>query len=213
MIKNPLINILVISRDVDWKKAFYNENRISFCESIDEALKTIQSTEKLETIVTRCKNEILKDILLYAENEYYDLPGYELYNDSDVEISSLRVIDIDDFIPMHITSSSVLFKCVAHLSVDGSTRIIDEDRSYYDREDRKYYYIACSDISFRNGRSEIECEIKLDFSPDYENADVTDIKLIDKYGIDIELGEADISEEYCSDDELALEAIIEDHYR
>ncbi len=50
-------------------------------------------------------------------------------------------------------------------------------------------------ISFKNGHSEIECEISIEFSPEDDDytASVTDTKILEKYAIDIDLDGADIT--------------------
>lgn len=212
---NPYKNILVISKDGDWKQVFDKEERASFCESIDDALKMIQNTEKIESIVSNCEKDIFKAIQFQAECECYSLPEYETPEYADVEISSIEVKDVDYFTPLRITPSTILFKCIAQISVNGSSCIIDEDRSVWDHEDKEYVYISYSDISFKNGHSEIECEISIEFSPEDDDytASVTDTKILEKYAIDIDLNGADITVDYCSDDDLALEALREDHGR
>lgn len=212
---NPYKNILVISKDGDWKQAFEKVERASFCESIDDALKMIQNTEKIESVVSGCEEDIIEAISLQAECECYNLPEYEIPDYSDVEISSLEVEQIGCFTPLRITPSAVLFKCIAQITVNGASRIIDEDRSVWDHEGKEYMYISYSDISFKNGHSEIECEISIEFSPEDDDytANVTDTKILEKYAIDIDLDGADITVEYCSDDDLALEALREDHGR
>lgn len=210
---NPYKNILVISKDGDWKQAFEKVERASFCESIDDALKMIQNTEKIESVVAACEEDILEAIKFQAECECYNLPEYEIPTYEDVEISSIEVKDIGCFIPLRITPSTVLFKCIAQIIVNGSVRIIDEDRSIWDHEDKEYLFVSYSDISFKNGHAEIECEINIDFSPEDDDytASVTDTKILEKYAIDIDMDGADITVDECSEDQLAYAALLEDH--
>lgn len=211
--KNRFHNVLVVSKDFDWKKAFEKVERTSFCDSIDDALKMVQSTEKIDYIVSDCKIEILEAIQFQAEYECYSLSDFEMPANADVEIMSVKVGDINDIIPLRITSSTILFKCSAHLFVAGSTRIINEDRSFWDHEEREYLFISYSDISFKNGQANVECEITIDYSPESDDytAQVSDARIIEKYAIDIDLNGADIDEEECSDDQLAYEALLDDH--
>jgi len=209
----PYKNILVISKDGDWKQAFENVERASFCESIDDALKMIQNTEKIESVVAACEEDILEAIRFQAECECYNLPEYEIPEYADVEIASIEVKDIGCFIPLRITPSTVVFKSIAQIIVNGSTRIIDEDRSVWDHEDKEYMYVSYSDLSFKNGHSEIECEISIEFSPEDNDytARVTDTKILEEYAIDIDLDGADITFDDCSEDQLAYETLLEDH--
>jgi hypothetical protein len=210
--QNSFANVLVISKDGDWKHAFEKVERASFCDSIDDALKMIQSTEKIETIVAACKKDIIEAICSQAENEYYNLPDYEIPTYEDVIVSRVEVEDIETIIPLRITASTVLFKCAAHIVVNGSTRIIDEDRSCWDHEEKAYLFISYSDISFEKGQADIECEITIDYALEGDcSAHVSDIRIVSKYAIDIDLDGAEISEYECSDDQLAHEALLEDH--
>lgn len=211
--KNTFKNILVISKDKDWKQAFEEVERVSFCESIDDALKRIQSSEKIEFLVSDCKKDILQSIQFQAECECYNLSEFEMPINSDVEVSSIKVDDINDIIPLRITSSTILFKCTAHIFIDGSTRIIDENRSIWDHEEKDFLYVAYSNISFKNGQADIDCEITIEFSTELDDytAQVSNTRIIERYAIDIYLDGADITEDTLSDDDLAYEALLEDH--
>lgn len=211
--KNPLSNILVISKDSDWEQAFKKVERVSFCDSIDDALKMIQSTSKIETIVSDCKKDIIKAIQSQAEFECYNLSDYEMPIYEDIDISSVKVEKIANIVPLRITSSTVIFKCIAQIIVNGSTRIIDEDRSCWDHEEKAYLFVSYIDISFEKGQSDIECEITINYSSEENDytSEVSDARIIEKYAIDIDLDGADITIYECSDDQLAYEALLEDH--
>ena len=207
---NPTHNILVISNDNDWKKAFATVDRVSYCDSIDEAIKVIQSTDKIMPIIYDNMEEVLSFITCAAECECFDLPDY--YVEDDIEIKSIVTDQIDNIIPLRITESSILFKCTAFLKVDGATRVIDENRSYYDREDDRYYYVAYSDISFRQAEAEVDCEVEINFSAEEndETAEVENARLIVKFNIDLTLDNAEVIETECSEDDLAVEALRDD---
>lgn len=204
---NQSINVLVISDDSDWHTAFKTAERISICNSIDDAILTIQNADKIMPIIEEKTEEILSAISFWADCEAYDISEYETTDD--VYVKDVKAKSIYDIIPLKISASSVLFKCTATLKVNGSTRVIDMDNSYYDKEDRTYYYIAYSDIEFENAEGCVECEINLDFSSDSIESSI-DAKIITKFDIDLDLEDAEITTTACSEDELALEVLRED---
>lgn len=208
--QNQFSNILVISNDRDWHNSFETTERISVCNTIDEAILVIQNAEKIMPIISENTEEILSSISFWADCEAYDIPEYETVNG--VDIKGVTAERIYDFIPFKVSSSSVLFKCTCDLKVNGIARILDEDRSYYDKEDRKYYFVSYSDIEFENAEATVECEIKLAFSDDETDisADIENTRIITKFDVDLELKNASISVAECSEDDLALEALRED---
>ncbi len=209
-IANKEINILVVSDDNDWQSAFASSSRISVCSSIDEAILTIQNSDKIIPIISDIENEILESVSVCAECEAYDISEYEIARD--VEIKEVIAESIDDIIPLKISPTSVLLKCSANLKARGNVRIVDYERSYYDSEDGKYYFISYSDIEFENANATVECEVNVTFSSDEEDttANVDDVKIITKYDIDLDLSHAEIKSTECSEDDLALEALRED---
>lgn len=161
-------------------------------------------------VISENTEEILSSISFCAECEAYDIPEHETVNG--VDIKRVTAERIYDFVPFKVSSSLVLFKCTCDLKVNGTARILDEDRSYYDKEDQIYYFVSYSDIEFENAEATVECEIKLAFSSDEIDitADIENTKIITKFDVDLELKNASINVTECSEDKLELEALRED---
>lgn len=204
---NPTVNILVVSDDSDWHNAFKTAERISICNSIDDAILTIQTADKIMPVIEDNTEAILSAISFWADCEAYDISEYETTDD--VYVKKVQATNIYDIIPLKISASSVFFKCTANLKAEGSVRIIDYDHSYYDKEDRAYYYIAYSDIEFENADAIVECEINLDFSSNNAEVSVT-AKIVTDFDIELDLSDAEITTTACPEDELALEVLRED---
>lgn len=204
---NQTVNVLVVSDDLDWHTAFKTTERISICDSIDDAILTIQNADIIMPIIEEKTEEILSSISFWAECEAYDISEYETTDD--VYVKSVKAESIYDIIPLKISTNSVLFKCTANLKAAGSVRIIDNDSSYYDKEDGVYYYIAYSDIEFENADAIVECEINLPL-PSAQSENSINTKIITRFDIELDLSDAEITTTACSEDELALEVLRED---
>lgn len=184
--------LLVVSKDGDWKEAFAGYDEVIICNSIDEALKKINSTENIlsNEMLDKVFRGAYEDILLNAkqcvEYECYELNDYEFIDE--LKIDSVEVEGIDDcFIPLKISRDKILIKTTFTIKVLGHGQILDEDRSIWDSEDEEYIIQVYSDIEFSDGYAEIECEIGIEFDfdiPEY-TSQVVSFKLNNRGNISI----------------------------
>lgn len=190
---HPESSILIISDDSDWGKALVNVQHAFFADSIAQGIKILQSSENIVPIFSAVKNELKELICQCAECESYEISGFELIDD--VEIDSIEVNEIsDDVVPLKISESSILVRAYATLSISGRSTLLDESRSYWDNEDKKYVIAEYSDISFDNGAAEVECELSITFDPEnpIDSASVESVNLNVKYNIEVDVDETDI---------------------
>lgn len=208
--KSHYKNILIISGDTDWENAFKGIGRVSFCSSIDEAMKLIQNADKILPMIEDNMVAILENIQSAAECECFDIR--EFYEIEDLNIESVTALELNDIIPLRISNDEVLFQGKAKLAVDGNVRYMDENNSFYDREDHQYLFITYKDLSFRGAEAEVDCEITMEISPEADDDTCYDIKtkIIRNWNIELDLDGAEVEEHECTDEELALDALRED---
>jgi len=187
-------SVLVISSDSDWAKALSEVSRASLADSISQGMQILQSSENVIPIFNAVKKDIEKEVLFHAECECYELNGFEEVED-DLEITSVKVEELsDDIIPLKISETSVLLRTYATLKLSGGATVLDDSRSYWDKEDGKYLFVAYNNISFNNGLAEVECEVEIKFDPeDFEDsAYVESVKLNVRYNIEVTVDEDDV---------------------
>lgn len=210
LLKNTGMNILVVSSDNDWKDALEQLERVVFCTSIDQAMQTIQDSDKILPLISDNMTRILSAIAQEAEKECFSNSEFSIVDE--VEVDKVTTVQIDNIIPLKIADSTILFKCTALLHADGFVRVIDEERSYYDREDDRYLFVCYSDINFQNAEAKVECEIQIRSSFEDNNSDflVESVKILTKYAIDLAIEDAVTSIDELSEEDLALEVLRED---
>lgn len=207
--------LLVVSKDNDWRNSFADLDEVIMCESIDEALKKINSIESilsdsmLSEIFHGAYDEIISKVEFYVDGECYELDDYEFIED--IEIDSVEVKEVDDlFTPLKISREMILIKTVATISVSGHGEIFDEDRSIWDSEDKEYIVKEYSDLAFTNGMAEVECEIRIifDFDDPKNSAEVDSFKLNSRGNILISNYKEDLLP--IDEDEMAIRCLRED---
>lgn len=145
-------------------------------------------------IFAAIKSELEKEVLSSAACECYELNNFE-WVDDDLEITSISVQEIsDDVIPLKISETYVLFRTLATLKLSGNAVVLDESRSYWDKEDGQYMFVAYNDISFKNGSAEVDVEVAISF--DHEDPEgsafVESTKLNVQFNIEIDVNDDDV---------------------
>lgn len=204
---NTTSKILVISCDPDWQKSFKGIPNISLVQTISDGIKIIQKSEalksqKCEEIFELIKDSLGKEIVAQTEYECFELNNFNYFDEEgDFEVVSVEVTDVSDIItPLKITENSILIRTTATLKVSGRSRVLNENESYWDKEDGKYLFVKYNDISFENGESEVECEISIEydseapFDPDEPISDawVDSVRLNVKFNIEVDVDDDDI---------------------
>ena len=189
-------SLLVVSRDSDWEMAFDDIDNVFFSDSVSDAIKRINkiesilSDEMIRELLQSVYKEMLTDVQFYAESECYDVYGFDFVED--FEVDRIEVDSIDDvcFVPLKITRSSLLIKTTAKVIVDGRGVILDEDRSVWLNEENDYVYKAYADMDLTGGEAEVECEIEIgfDFDDIVGTAQVSSVKLNNRFVIEVEGG-------------------------
>ena len=199
---HPYSSIIAISDDSDWADALEGTDRVILVSSIDDAIKAIRKADNIMAI--REVDDILpifraslaaieRDIESEAMYESYDIPEYILEDIIDIPYVECAGVS-EDIVPLRITNSSVLLKTMALLKIDGSAVILDEDRSVWDKETGQYFIRAYSLVQFENAEAEVECEIKLIFSPEApeQTVVVKKAQIVSHYNIEIDMSGADV---------------------
>ena len=213
---NPTKSVLVISSDGDWESAVSDIDRVSFAKTLEDGIKTIQSAESIMSYFYAAEADIKAEIARIAEEECFDLKGYEPIDD--MEVTSIRVSTLyDDIVPLRVTQTGALIKCSAELSVDGTVTMIDEDRSFYDPESNTMLFTAFLSADFKNAPSEIECEINLLFDSNTPGTvQIENVKIDYRYSIELDLEQAEVAwYSETSEEDIRAEMMdtLEDYYR
>lgn len=207
--------LLVVSKDADWKISFAESCDAVMCGSIADALtminniESVVSAEMLNEVFRGAYSDMLREVQFYVENEAYELDEYELVDD--LEIDSIDVESIDDtFDVLRVKRNYILINTVAHLKITGHAEVVDEDRSFWDNEDKAYIFKEYVDVELDKADAEVACEIKIsfDFDSPADSADVVSCKLIDSGNIVIHCKNAVTT--HISEDEMALRCLRED---
>jgi hypothetical protein len=209
------LSVLVISDDTDWEKALSTVPRASIVNSISQGMKILQNSENILPIYHAVKEDIKKAILVNAECECYELDIFDEVED--LEITEVKIIELnDDIIPLKISEESTLLRVYATIQLSGRAVVLDDSRSYWDKEDGYYMFVAYSDISFEKGISEIECEVLITHNLEgfEDSVCVESSKINVEYNIEIELDENDIIYADYESDALAdaMDALEEYHH-
>lgn len=205
--------LLIVSNDNDWKTAFEKSGVVEICDTIDEAVKRINSikcildSKMLDLIFKSAYDDMIDDAHLAMQCECYVLRDYETIDD--LNITDVFVESISDiFIPLKITRESLLIKTDVSLVVGGETEIFDEENSVWDSEERDYIFKEYADVKFK-GTADVECEIEIAFDFDeLESSSVRSFKFTNSGNIEIQCDDIEIQR--IDEDEMALRCLRED---
>jgi hypothetical protein len=194
--KNRNKSILIISNDKDWHNALKDNENILIAESVEQGMQILLNSENILPIFKSLKTEIAEKIEFHADCQCYELVNSDLYFEDCLDVNSVSVEEISDEItPLKISDEEVIFRTTCFLKIGATGTGIDEDRSYWDKEDSCYYYIKYYDISFKNGEAEVKCEISITFNnkcPE-ESAEIKNIKIIAPWNIEVTVDDDDVT--------------------
>ncbi len=209
--------LLVVSSDNDWKAAFDNYENVQVVDSIENAIKLVNavdcvlSKEMMEEIFDASCEEIKTKLESILEGESYDVSEYEF--EEEFEMESVKISDIGDtFVPLKISRDQILIQIEADIQVSGSGLIIDEDRSYWDREESCYCVMELANLRVKTAGATVKAEILIKF--DFDNPsdiDVVKAKLINNWNIDLDLKDYDICPLFRDDDKYDQYDALEGH--
>lgn len=211
--EHPNDILLIVTNDTDWKTAFEERSDVEICDTIDAAVKKINSikcildAKMLDLIFKSAYDDMVKDANLAVQCECYELRDFETIDDIDITNISIESIS-DIFTPLKITRESVLLKTEVALDVFGEAEIFDEENSVWDSEDREYIFREYADVKFK-GKANVECEIEIAFDFDeLESSWVRSFKFTNNGNIEILCD--DIEMKKIDEDEMALRCLRED---
>ena len=211
--EHPNDILLMVTNDIDWKTAFEERSDVEICDTIDAAMKKINSikcildAKMLDLIFKSAYDDMVKDANLAVQCECYELRDFETIDDIDITNISIESIS-DIFTPLKITRESVLLKTEVALDVFGEAEIFDEENSVWDSEDREYIFREYADVKFK-GKANVECEIEIAFDFDeLESSWVRSFKFTNNGNIEILCD--DIEMKKIDEDEMDLRCLRED---
>lgn len=204
-VENPEARVLIVSNDLDWKNTLNSNTQIDIADTFKDALALLwkQLENKAEfvwRIWTDKTPEIMVAIAEEAESEAFSVNG--IYDPEEIEITNLRTTNMmGNMTPMEITENSVLVHVTAGLSVDGVVDYLDESRSFWDREDKIYYFMAYTRMNFQDASAEVECEVRLGFPADgsMKPVEIQSVRITNKLDICINVSDAEVTEEDITD--------------
>ena len=201
--------IYIISKDDGFRKTFDNndqnfiifENLSKFIEEIEMEMLTENEKFLINEIKDGEANDKIKDFI--------DDIGLEIdYDSSDYEIDNYEIIGIyPEFINSCETENIQIYEFNVKLDIEIEITYLDEDSSYYDKEDGEYLfsnYITAKEEHNTEFKLVILCDIK-----DLENKSIEEDFFLDYITIDNEKSDKRIYlDEYtCEDREIINETI------
>lgn len=180
----PNEEIYVVARDKGFRKSFRNDEKIStFSDLYDAINQAIRSEENLPIELENLFNEDKFKTSLRATIDTYASDSYVSVEDvfDDVEVISSECTDLEfEYIDdVNNENATIIATATLEFVVEYSER--DEDRSYYDREDERYYWEVYN--KYRNKYSVTkEVEILVILNDDSKDPD----NLLDSFDVCID---------------------------
>lgn len=202
---DPDAQVLVVSNDSDWHDALSDYTQINIVKTLKDAMTFLwkqlgDKTEFVSHIWSIMIPNIMTEIASVAGKEAFSVDG--IYEPEDIDISRIRATNmIGNMTPLEITENSVLVHATASLSVDGVVEYLDENRSLWDKEDQRYYFMAYTRTSFNGASAEVECEVRLTFPSDgsMKPIEIDCVRITNKWDIEIDISEAETTHEDITD--------------
>ena len=203
--------IYIISKDDGFRKTFDNNNQnFMIFEDLSKFIEKIeieQLRENEKFLINEIRNgEMNEDIEDFIKNDINLEIDY--YDSSDYEIDNYEIIGIyPEFINSCETENVQIYEFNVKLDIEIEITYLDEDSSYYDKEDGEYLfsnYITAKEEHNTEFKLVILCDIK-----DLENKSIEEDYFLDYITIDKEKSDKRIYlDKYtCEDREILNETI------
>jgi hypothetical protein len=230
--------LLVVSDDKDWEDTLKEFDQVIICKGIDDTMKLLEEDESILPI--RFINNILEanaqELTQIAEDKFkeetFRIDEYDFEEGPEInKIYSTEInCDPETAILLKITHDKIIIKTLTSCLVDGEGTVFDEDRSVWDSEDREWIIYALAQIGFKKAIAETECEIQITYNiekiGDISHLDILDagerlellrnstqvdyLKLTNFDDISLDIDRDYIDEIALDDDDVALNALLED---
>ncbi|WP_026659704.1 PIN domain-containing protein [Butyrivibrio sp. AC2005] len=170
---NPREEIYVVSKDKGFRKSFRDDKQIVvFAELYDAINQAIRSEENLPIELENLFNEDDFNTAIRATIDTYTTGGSvsveDIFDEVDVISSECTDLEFEYVDDVNDENATIIATATIEFVVEYSER--DEDRSYYDQEDDRYYWEVYN--KFRNKFSVTkEVEIIVIFNTDSKNPD------------------------------------------
>ncbi len=138
-LKENDIEMIVVSRDNDWRKILKTNPKITYKESLNDALGYINENLFIAEECIFENRERVNDLLIRAieDSDFY-------LSDEEGEVDSIKEImprDIYDIDVLSVMDGSVLASGLVRTEMTLDLSVFDHDNSYYDPEDKKWFVI------------------------------------------------------------------------
>lgn len=230
--------LLVVSDDKDWENTLKEFDQIIICKGIDDAMKLLEKDESI--LPVRFINNILEanaqELTQIAEDKFeeeaFRIEEYDFEEGPDINKVYCTKINCDPetITSLKITHDKIIIKTLTSCLVDGEGTVFDENRSVWDSEDHEWIIYALSQIGFNKAIAETECEIQITYIiekiGDLSHLDALDegerlgllrnstqvdyLKLTNFGDISLDIDRDYIDEIPLDDDDVALNALLED---
>ena len=171
--ENPDDKIFVVSYDKGFRKSFKNDNDISVFSNLNKAINRVIQDEdniaiELEALfnVESFINEVVSDVKDYASSGSVSVE--DVFDEVDIISSECTDVQFEYVDSVESDSATVIATAFLTFTVEYSER--DEDRSYYDHEERRYYWEVYNKYNCTFSTSK-EFELYIAIRPEKEDPD------------------------------------------
>lgn len=182
--------VMVVSNDGDWVTALSDKPNVQLVDSIDSALQLFNKSERK---IEECLSSVMSDISAYICDKatldiWFELIDYDCQEE--IEVNAVRLVNIDDseIVPLMLSDSKLTLQVGLDISVDGSTTVVNYDKSVWDHEDKCYIFTSFSVMDFKAATGQVmaEIHIKLD---DSQRPSLDSVKFLAPHGVTLTVDE------------------------
>lgn len=215
---NPGTYVMVVSNDNDWVAALSNKPNALLVDSIDSALQILNKTEHK---IGECLAAVFSDVSAYIGDKattdiWFEINDYECQEET--EVAAVRLVDFDNngIVPLLLSDNKLTLQVDLDIEVDGSTTIVDYDKSVWDHEDKCYIFTSFSVMEFEDATGRVMAEIQIRLN-DNQSPTLDSIKLVAPHGVTLTVDEnklefTDLSFDASDAREDMMDA-LEEYYR
>lgn len=184
--KNPKVYLLVVTADQDWISALKDNSNIKIVKDIDTALSVLNHSEKT---IKECVNNLYASIADYIQhNAEMDVwfRMFEYESNEGIEIDDIRLSGIEDeIIPLKFSDDDLILQIIVKLEVDGSMTVLDENRSIWNSDEKRYIIKEFNIMSFKDAEGKVTAELYIVKDPNNKPT-LEYINFIAPYGVLLE---------------------------
>jgi len=132
--------VLVVSSDDDWEKAFQNECWVTFVASVNDAIKYIHEVYSNRRIAELYSSLSLEETAILLSEELIDSTFYvdDFYSEvEDIDEVSMSA-PLYDICPLSISNCKILYSAIAPIEITAKVIVLDESESIWDSEVKEF---------------------------------------------------------------------------